>query len=39
LLSIGAKSFVFQFANQKFINQDIWNYNFPVVFMGVKLGR
>ena len=39
LLSIGAESFVFQVAIQKFKDQDIQNYNCLLFFTGVKLGR
>jgi hypothetical protein len=34
LLSFGAESFVFQFAIQKFEDEDIQNYVFPVVLCG-----
>jgi len=39
LLSFGAETFVFLVVIQKFKDQDIWNYNFFLFCMGVKLGR
>jgi hypothetical protein len=36
LLSFGVESVVFQVAFQKFKDQDIWNYNFPVVLYGCE---
>ena len=33
LLPLGAEPFVFQFAIQKFKDQDIWNYNFARWFV------
>ena len=35
LLSLGAESFVFQVAIQKFKDQDIQNYNFACCFVSV----
>jgi hypothetical protein len=31
------KDLVFQFANQKLKDQDIWNYNLPVVLYGCEI--
>ena len=36
MLSFGAESFVFHVAIQKFKDQDIYNYNFAVVFYGCE---
>ena len=33
LLPVGAETFVFQFAIQKFKDQDIYNYNFACYFV------
>ena len=33
MFTLGAEPFVFQFAIQKFKDQDIWNYNFARYFV------